>query len=291
MASALCRFVRDAAALLLWGGAIYLAVLAPPALRPVLESRWRALGRSAAWALAVALAAFLPVQAAALGDGWADAASPIILRGLLVETGIGTAWIAQATAAALLVLASSVAPPRRREPLVAVLAAAVLAAFSLSGHASMREGWADLLQRGSDVLHLWAGGFWLGALPPLVPTLRALDVPALHRDAAIALRRFSRVGHAAVILVLATGAANTALVLGRVPLDWRSPYQRLLAVKIGLVAVMTGLALANRYLLVPRLAVGERGAARRLRAATLAEVGLGLAAVALVAVFGLLEPA
>ena len=289
-ALALCRASRDTAALLLWGGAIFIAVLAPAALRPGLAACWQPFRRGAASGLAIALLAMLPVQAAALGDGWADALSPGVLRGLLLETGIGTAWMAQAAAAGLLLLGLLWVPPRGREPWVAATVALVLAAIPLTGHASMREGMAGALQRGCDVLHLWAGGFWLGALVPLLPTLRALNVAGTHRAAAVALRRFSELGHAAVALVLLTGVANTALVLGRIPDDWTSPYQRLLLIKIGLVAAMTGLALANRYLLVPRLAAGRTEASRRLRDATLAEIGLGLGAVALVAVFGLLEP-
>ena len=59
----------------------------------------------------------------------------------------------------------------------------------------------------------------------------------------MALRRFSRIGHAAVVIVLATGLVNTWLVLGMWPLDASSSYKTLLLAKIALVTVMLVLAL------------------------------------------------
>ena len=54
----------------------------------------------------------------------------------------------------------------------------------------------------------------------------------------MALRRFSRLGHAAVVIVLATGLVNTWLVLDMWPLDASSSYKKLLLAKIALVTVM-----------------------------------------------------
>ena len=104
------------------------------------------------------------------------------------------------------------------------------------------------------------------------------------------MRRFSTAGHGAVALVIATGAGNIALVLKTWRLDGSSPYQVLLSAKILVVLVMTVLAIVNRYVLVPRMAVDRGGALRALRAATVAEIALGAAAIACVSVFGLLEP-
>ena len=91
-------------------------------------------------------------------------------------------------------------------------------------------------------------------------------------------------------LVIATGALNTALVLGRWPTDWRSPYQALLAGKVAVVAAMTGLAVLNRYVVVPRMR-GSRSWAGAFAAAVRIEIALGVAAVACVGVFGLWDPA
>lgn len=124
---------------------------------------------------------------------------------------------------------------------------------------------------------------------PLLPTLALLDSP-LGRDAATALRRFSTVGHAAVAIVLLTGVANTVLILGRWPGDFASPYRTLLAAKITLVLLMTGLAVLNRYGFVPRHAQRQTRAIDEIGRATRGEIALGLGALGLVAVFGLLEP-
>ena len=212
------------------------------------------------------------------------------IRAVLFETGVGRVWQAQAGAA--LLLAASLAMPRRlRAKATAATSGLLLAMLALTGHAAMHEGLLGLGHRANDALHVLAGGAWLGALLPVLLVLGGLDDPRRQRDAGIALRRFSAAGHAAVALVVATGAVNTMLVLGRLPADWSSPYQALLAIKIALVLTMAMLALINRYVLVPRLSRGRDAAVRGLRSATLAEIGLGVAVIGCVAVFGLLEPA
>lgn len=286
---ALGRFVRDGAALLLWGGSLFV-LLTPQPLRESLataQARW---GRGTAVALAVAVLALLPVQAAALGDGWADALDPGTLGALVSKTTIGTAWLAQAAGAAAL-LCVPLLPGSWRLHAVAALSAILLASLTLTGHAAMHEGWLGAVQRGNDLLHLLAAGFWFGALPPLLPTLTRMGDPHLHGATVVALRRFSALGHAAVAVVILTGILNGCLILGRWPTDWGSPYDRLLAAKGLLVAAMTALAVLNRYAFVPRLRHSPARGVSRIRAATLAEVALGMGAIALVATFGLLDPA
>ncbi|MET1028898.1 MAG: CopD family protein [Dongiaceae bacterium] len=106
----------------------------------------------------------------------------------------------------------------------------------------------------------------------------------------VALRRFSTAGHIAVMLVIASGVINTILILGRWPIDWSSPYQALIACKIAVVVVMVGLAIVNRYGLVPGLSRQRPDALRAIQLGTIAEITLGLCAVGLVSVFGMLEP-
>ena len=109
-------------------------------------------------------------------------------------------------------------------------------------------------------------------------------MPERRADATLALSRFSGLGHIAVAVTLLTGILNTALTLGGWPVDFRSPYQLLLAVKIGLVAIMLSIALLNRYVLTPRLAV------RGLIIGTSAELLLGAAIIALVSAFATYDP-
>ncbi len=143
----------------------------------------------------------------------------------------------------------------------------------------------------NHAVHLLSGGFWLGSLLLLPACLARLRDPAECKEAAVALRRFSRAGHVAVALVIASGVVNTILVLGRWPLDPGSPYQMLLAAKIVLVAGMTGLALVNRYVFVPDIRKQPDRAIAGIRAGTYAELALGAGVLILVAFFGLLDPA
>ena len=93
-----------------------------------------------------------------------------------------------------------------------------------------------------------------------------------------------------MVLILVTGVANTLLIVGGWPTNWSSTYQVLLCTKIGIVLVMIALASRNRFLLAPRLDDQRHVAASAIRKAAIAEIALGLAAVALVAVFGIMEP-
>ena len=148
----------------------------------------------------------------------------------------------------------------------------------------MQSGTIGWEHRINHMLHLLAAGFWVGALPPLLVCLLALRSPEQRADVRLALSRFSGLGHIAVAVTLVTGILNTGLTLGAWPINFRSPYQALLAIKIALVAVMLAIALLNRYVLTPRLAV------RGLIIGTSAELLLGAAVVALVSAFATYDP-
>lgn len=289
-ALAIGRFLHDGAALALWGAYAFLWGLVPARLADRIGQRL-ARPRTGAIGLAVATTvAALPLEAATIGNGWADALDPATVRAVLFETSVGRAWVVQ-TVAALLLAATLALPARMRSGTTALAASLLLATLALTGHAAMHEGGLGVAHGLNDAVHVLAGGAWVGALVPLLPLLRALDDPSHSRDAGIALRRFSAAGHVAVGIVIVTGIVNTMLVLCRWPTDWSSPYQAMLAAKVVVVLVMTGLALLNRYVLVPMLARSRAGALPALRCATVVEIVLGLAVVGLVSVFGLLEPA
>jgi putative copper resistance protein D len=120
--------------------------------------------------------------------------------------------------------------------------------------------------------------------------LARLRDPTLCADAKIALRRFSSAGHIAVSLVVITGIVDTALILGHLPDDLASPYQLLLDAKIVLVIAMASLAVINRYVFVPRLRRQPECAVANIRNGTFAELALGAGVLALVAIFGLMDP-
>jgi putative copper resistance protein D len=274
----------------LWGAFAYLAALVPRDLALDVTERLNTLRVSALVLAIVTTIMALPLETAMIGDGWNDALNTVTLRAVLFETSVGHAWQIQGGAAVLLA-ATLWMPVRARRIATAAAAGLALIALTFTGHAVMREGWLGAAHRFNDGLHLLSGGAWFGALVPLLPILRAFDDPKSHRAAGLALRRFSAAGHGAVALVIATGILNTALVLGRWPLDWTSPYQALLAIKVVLVLTMVALALLNRYVVVPRLAPHSGSAARIIRDIAITEIVLGAMVIGLVSAFGLLEPA
>jgi putative copper resistance protein D len=71
---------------------------------------------------------------------------------------------------------------------------------------------------------------------------------------------------------------------------WTSPYQVLLTIKIALVAAMIALALINGYKLLPDIEDGKDAAIRTMSRQTIAELVLAACVIALVAVFGMLDP-
>ncbi|SEF12594.1 putative copper resistance protein D [Rhizobiales bacterium GAS191] len=231
---------------------------------------------------------WLLLAAGEMGEGWADTWNPETIGAVLFHTEFGQVWLWRLGFAVILlgVLAFG---RHDRWPIVALLAALVLGSLGLVGHAATWAGAFGWLNRLSHVIHLLAAGFWLGSLVPLIACLRSMTDPAVSANASVALRRFSGLGHVAVGTVLATGAINTWLVLGQLPINVSSPYQALLLAKIGLVAIMLGLALVNRYVLVPHLR-GVFDSLLLLRWSTIGEIILGLGAVGLVSIIGTLVP-
>lgn len=288
-ALALCRACHDLATMVAWGATAFLATLVPATVAAYAGRRTHAAIVVAILVAVGTTVAALPVEAGFVGDGWADAVDPATVRAVLLETSVGRAWQVQAVAAVLLAFCP-VLPRRVRTGATAAASGLLLSGLALAGHAAMHAGWLGVAHRLNHALHVLAAGAWLGALVPFLPLMRALDDPALRREAATALRRFSVAGHVAVAAVIATGTVNTGLVLGRWPTDWSSPYQALLSLKIAAVTVMVLLALVNRYVLVPRLPLDPAHAAHALRRNALAALGLGAAAVTCVGVFGLIEP-
>jgi putative copper resistance protein D len=283
----LCRFLFDGPALFIWGSSAYLSACVPAELAAELDRklrRWTVIAVSVAVA---ATAAMLPLRAATIGNGWPDAFAPSMLGGVLFETDVGSAWIVQACAVALLVVATSLRETIRLQA-QAIGAAFMLLGLTVSGHAAMNDGWLRVVHRLNDGLHLLSGGAWLGALVPVLLIMPMLGGGRRPEDARLALMRFSTAGHVAVALVILSGIVNTLLIVGTVPWDWSFRYQRLLSIKILLVAAMAAVAIINRYVVVPRLGRGQSLWA--LKSFIIAEICLGLAVVGVVAWFGTLQP-
>ncbi len=287
-ALALCRFAHFAAAMTLFGATAFVVALAPSDLARAFRSATRAIAAAAIPIAALSALVWLALESASMVGDWSALVDPESIGAFVTDTAIGAVWLWRLVLAAALVVALALG--RARPTLALVVGAALqLASLGLVDHAAMQGGAVGALHRGNDGLHLLATAAWLGGLPMFALCLRAYRDPSLSAAALTAMRRFSFWGHFDVAIVVLTGVANVALTSGLGGLAPTTPYRMLLVAKFVLVATMVALALVNRYVLAPRLAP-EAPALRTLMKTSLAEVVLGAAVVALVSLFGLLDP-
>jgi putative copper resistance protein D len=287
IALAVCRLLHYAAVMMAFGGSAFVAALVPARLARSLTRPMRTLAWITLPLVALTALLWLGLEAGSLGEDRSDALNPAVIGSVLFDTDFGGVWQRQLMLAAL--LASLLWKGADRPWIVAVLSGLLLADLGSIGHATIPTGVFGWLSRGNLALHLLAGGAWLGSLPLLLVVIRRLDDPQARPEAVLALHRFSNTGHVVVALVVATGVINTILVLGTWPVAPNSPYQMLLDAKIAVVAVMIGLAVINRYVLVPQLRAGT-ATLPQIKRNTMTILLLGWGALALVSLFGLLEP-
>ncbi|MFK4111987.1 copper resistance CopC/CopD family protein [Streptomyces sp. NPDC002176] len=135
-----------------------------------------------------------------------------------------------------------------------VVAAGLAASWAMAEHAS--TGLQPGIAMPVDIVHLLAVACWFGGLTALLVALyRAPADTPLGTDA---VRRFSRLAFGSVLALVATGVYQSWRQLGSWSAFTDTRYGQLLLVKLGLVAVMVGLAWISRRW-TGRLA--ERGAA------------------------------
>ncbi|WP_326968434.1 copper resistance D family protein [Arthrobacter sp. CG_A4] len=111
------------------------------------------------------------------------------------------------------------------------------------------------LVMGADLVHAATAAVWLGGLVALVLHLtRARRRKGDPAEAAVVLGRFSTLAGGLVVLLGVTGTVLAVVMVGSVTALVGSSYGLLLLAKLGMVAVIGGLAAWNRLGLVPRLA-------------------------------------
>lgn len=297
------RFVHFAAAMAAFGIAAFRiyafaggAIAADAPARLALDkSLARAGAAAAAFALLSALA-IIPFTAVEMAGSSAAVLDPSIWHAVLFDTEFGAVWCWHLGFSAVL-LVLSLCPPRRPWQAGATLLAALpaLASLGLTGHAAMDMG-GGTAHEINQMAHLIAGGLWLGGLVPLGVLLRRAvrpdggDYVPLARTT---LPHFSQIGYVAVALLAITGTVNSIMLVGGFAAFVTTPYGRLLGVKIALFLAMIGLALTNRFRLMPRLSSQDAPIVplRTLARSVLAEQIIGLAILAVVAMLGTWPPA
>ncbi|MEU3461357.1 copper resistance protein CopC [Streptomyces sp. NPDC006733] len=120
-----------------------------------------------------------------------------------------------------------------------VIATGIAATWAMAEHASV--GIQSGLAMPVDVLHLLAMAVWLGGLTALLTALVA--GLGIEREA---VERFSRIGFAAVVTLVATGVYQSWRQLGSWDAFVSTSYGQLLLVKIGLVVLLVELAWLSR---------------------------------------------
>jgi copper transport protein len=123
-----------------------------------------------------------------------------------------------------------------------VVALGLAATWAMSEHASV--GLQAGLAMPVDVVHLIAVATWLGGLTALLAAL--YRGPADTPVPAVAVRRFSGIAFGSVIALVATGTYQSWRQLGSWTAFTDTRYGQLLLVKIGLVAVLVGIAYFSR---------------------------------------------
>jgi copper transport protein len=162
--------------------------------------------------------------------------------------------------------------------LFALLAVGV--ALSLSGHASNAA--PQWLTRPSVFIHAVCVAFWVGALSPLIASVRVREVGALAT--------FSRLIPIPLAALVVSGAILAVVQLDRVDALWTTSYGAVLSVKIVLVVALLALAAFNRSVLTPRCRHGDDVAAGSLVRTMVAEFCIVVAILALVATWRFTPP-
>ena len=224
-----------------------------------------------------------------------------VVRSILLETPIGSAWALRMAALLAAVAATLFLPTGTKRLLVATIAGGVaLGTLVWTGHAGATDGPLSLLHKISDILHMLAAAIWIGSI--LAFLLLLSPSPSRWSDHRLsiahrALEKFSRVGTICVSIVVATGLLNGQILVGiqNASRLTESTYGFLLLLKVAFFGAMLLLAAKNRWRLTPDLgrAIAQGASANAisaLRISLFLEIGFAVTILILVAWLGMLEP-
>lgn len=199
------------------------------------------------------------------------------------ETSLGLSAILAFAAIVLATLAGGLRCTRLGLIICIIAFALIGAAFAATGHASAAE--PQWLTRPAVFLHGVGVAFWIGALLPLWLLLQRVPATSVH-----ALRTFSRTIPFALAALTATGMLLAIVQLGGFDAVLATPYGKVFAIKMALVAVLLALAAFNRWRLTKPVARGEMSATRYLVHALAIEMLLALAILGTVSAWRFTPP-
>lgn len=236
------------------------AWLVPASVGPLLARAGRdpAATTARVWArtLAVGWLSLAAAVAVALAEA-SDAGGGLSAQGLsdfLLSNGAGLARVGTVVAIAIAVLLS-----RAMRVAASVAVALAFLTIALSGHASSADprSWAVA----TDWIHLVAASIWIGGIAQIavawLPTIPSLDGRCRLAVIRSVLARFGRLALPAFLTVAATGSTNALIQLGHPSALWETPYGRVLAAKIVLVALIAVASYGHAVRLRPLLLVAN----------------------------------
>ncbi|HUC10977.1 MAG TPA: copper homeostasis membrane protein CopD [Stellaceae bacterium] len=298
------RAVHYASTMSIAGVFAFLCLVVDEEVRPrlaphLLPIAWVSLGL----AVSSGIAWLVVVSAQMSGETVAATLTRDVIGTVLTETRFGQVWIWRFVLAVTLTLLL-LSPKRWRRRgwrwCGLVLAALLLASLAWAGHGAATPGTLGDLHLAADLLHLLAAGAWVGTLVPLALLLAETrsrgdpDAPAAVRRAVL---RFSRLAATSVVILFGAGLVNTWFLAGSVPALIGTGYGHLLLAKIAIFLTMVVFGAVNLLRMTPRLtaAVGDRhrigrAALGHLARNALIEFALGICALGIVAVLGILPP-
>ena len=178
------------------------------------------------------------------------------MLGLLWSTPVGTAMALRLCGLGVLIVGLFMA--RGGLALSALGGITAVWSFGHIGHIS---------DRGSAVLdvaltlHLITVAIWIGILTPLQRLARET---ATYAEAAKVGHRFGLVASFTVPALIVAGGYMSYTLVGSIAALIQTGYGQALVIKVLLVAVLLGLAAANKLRFMPRLKVGDASAAKHL---------------------------
>ncbi len=252
------------------GALVFLRWMLPTA-EDALETR---INRLAAWSAGVALAlgaAWFIEVAGEIADAHGLGQAIQSLPEVVAYMQFGQFLLARLV---LLVIIVVLLAARRIRPAALLLAGVAIGLQPMLAHAGAMFGARGNVLVASEVIHMLAAGAWLGGLAPLLLCLHS--APA---HAAGLLRRFSRLGSAAVLAIVVTGALQIWILAGGLTGLVGTTYGDVASLKVALFASALLFAALNRFVLTERLAASSLAATRLAFASVASEAVLGFCVV------------
>lgn len=289
----LCRFFHYVAAMFMFGLSFSAAILAKDKFIPLIQVRLRPALAISTVIVFITTYLWMAVQSGIMGDGWEDAWSFEIWKAVL-GTSFGQVWQWQLALATVALAVLFIHQRYIRNFSLLIVASIMLILHASIGHGAMFTGSEAIFYKVNQSIHLISAAYWFGGLWPFVACLQFLRNKDELADGMIkaiigTMKRFSLFGHIAVLLVTITGIISAVMLIPGWPtVQLSSEYQSMLWLKISLVVLMLGLAVINRYVLVPH--IRKKNNFQWLLVNSWLELLLGTMVIFTVAIFAINSP-